>query len=58
MQGTNVDEARRLIKESKLKILAQDDLDDAAALVVSLSQIVKLAADAKINVDFSMPTAK
>uniref|UniRef100_A0A6M2DGB9 Succinate--CoA ligase [ADP-forming] subunit beta, mitochondrial n=1 Tax=Xenopsylla cheopis TaxID=163159 RepID=A0A6M2DGB9_XENCH len=58
LQGTNVDEARRLIKESKLKILAQDDLDDAAALVVSLSQIVKLAADAKINVDFSMPTAK
>lgn len=35
LEGTNVTEARRLLRESKLPILEAADLDKAAALAVS-----------------------
>jgi len=54
-QGTNVDDAKALIALSNLKILPCDNLDDAAKMIVKLSNIVSLAKDAKIDVNFEIP---
>lgn len=53
-QGTNVNEAKELIRKSKLRILPKDDLDEAAMLSVHLSQIVHLAREAHLNVLFEL----
>uniref|UniRef100_A0A4W3HNF7 Succinate--CoA ligase [ADP-forming] subunit beta, mitochondrial n=1 Tax=Callorhinchus milii TaxID=7868 RepID=A0A4W3HNF7_CALMI len=55
LQGTRVDDAKALIASSSLKILACDDLGDAARMVVKLSEIVSLAKEAHINVNFQLP---
>ncbi|KAG0035995.1 beta' subunit [Podila clonocystis] len=55
LQGTEVDEAKKLIAESGLRIICSDDLDDAASKSVKLSQMVSMARDAKINVSFELP---
>ncbi|GFG32074.1 hypothetical protein Cfor_08562 [Coptotermes formosanus] len=55
LQGTNVDDAKVLIAASGLKILACDNLDEAARLSVKLSNIVSLARDAKLDVNFEIP---
>ncbi|GLG92793.1 Succinate--CoA ligase [ADP-forming] subunit beta, mitochondrial [Gryllus bimaculatus] len=55
LQGTNVDDAKVLIASSGLKILACDNLDEAARLVVKLSNIVSLARAAKLDVNFEIP---
>ncbi|CDS13773.1 hypothetical protein LRAMOSA05947 [Lichtheimia ramosa] len=52
LQGTKVEEAKKLIAESGLKIYANDDLDAAAKKVVKFSDIVKTAKEAGINVTF------
>jgi len=54
LQGTNVNEAKKLIKDSKLRILPKDDLDEAAMLSVHLSQIVHLAREAHLHVLFEL----
>lgn len=51
-------EARELIRTSGLKILARDDLDKAADLAVHLAQIVKLAREMKMDVNFEIPDAQ
>ncbi|EDX13698.1 GD18581 [Drosophila simulans] len=58
LQGTKVKEARELIRTSGLKILARDDLDKAADLAVHLAQIVKLAREMKMDVNFEIPDAQ
>uniref|UniRef100_A0A7R9EDH9 Succinate--CoA ligase [ADP-forming] subunit beta, mitochondrial n=1 Tax=Timema monikensis TaxID=170555 RepID=A0A7R9EDH9_9NEOP len=55
LQGTNVDDAKVLIASSGLKILACDNLDEAARLAVKLSNIVSLARAAKLDVNFEIP---
>ncbi|CAH1109103.1 unnamed protein product [Psylliodes chrysocephalus] len=55
LQGTNVDDAKVLIASSGLKILPVDNLDEAARLAVKLSNIVSLARDAKLDINFEMP---
>uniref|UniRef100_A0A6P7F9N4 Succinate--CoA ligase [ADP-forming] subunit beta, mitochondrial n=1 Tax=Diabrotica virgifera virgifera TaxID=50390 RepID=A0A6P7F9N4_DIAVI len=55
LQGTNVDDAKVLIAASGLKILPVDNLDEAARLAVKLSNIVSLARDAKLDINFEMP---
>ncbi|EEC14163.1 succinyl-CoA synthetase, beta subunit, putative, partial [Ixodes scapularis] len=63
LQGTQVDEAKALIATSKLKILACDNLDEAAKMasgapflaVVRLSTIVGLARSAAVDVKFELP---
>jgi len=55
LQGTNVDDAKALIAASPLKILACDNLDEAAKMVVKLSNIVSLAKTAKVDVKFELP---
>ena len=42
LQGTNVDEARRLISDSGMKIFSIDDIQDAAEKSVQLSKVVKM----------------
>lgn len=54
-QGTKVNEARKLIAESGLRIVPRDDLDEAAQLVVQLSEIVGLAKRAGVEVKFDIP---
>lgn len=53
--GTNVDDAKALIAASPLKILACDNLDEAAKMVTRLSNIMKLAKSAKVDVKFELP---
>ncbi|NP_001087509.1 succinate-CoA ligase, ADP-forming, beta subunit S homeolog [Xenopus laevis] len=55
LQGTRVDDAKALITASGLKILACDDLDEAAKMVVKLSEIVTLAKLAQVDVKFQLP---
>ncbi|XP_063708403.1 succinate--CoA ligase [ADP-forming] subunit beta, mitochondrial isoform X2 [Culicoides brevitarsis] len=55
LQGTNVNEAKELIKKSELRILPKDDLDEAAMLSVHLAQIVHLAREARLDVSFEIP---
>ncbi|XP_058979965.1 succinate--CoA ligase [ADP-forming] subunit beta, mitochondrial [Musca domestica] len=55
LQGTNVNEARELIKKSGLRIIPRHDLDEAANLAVHLAKIVELAREVKMDVSFEIP---
>lgn len=55
LQGTNVDEAKILIATSGLRILPCDDLEEAAKMVVKLSEMVTMAQSSNINISFSIP---
>jgi len=55
LQGTNVEEAKVLIGLSSLRILACDNLDEAAKMAVRMSDIKKLAKKANIDVSFNFP---
>merc|ERR1712073_40091 len=55
LQGTNVDEAKVMIGSSGLKILPINDLDEAARLAVKLSDIVGIAKEAHVDVNFEIP---
>lgn len=55
LQGTRVDDAKAIIAASGLKILACDNLDEAAVMVVKLSNIVELAREASVDVKFELP---
>jgi succinyl-CoA synthetase beta subunit len=54
LQGTRVDDAKALIANSQLRILACDNLEEAAKMVVKLSTIVQLAKAAQIDVKFEL----
>ncbi|KAL1922752.1 uncharacterized protein VTP21DRAFT_9128 [Calcarisporiella thermophila] len=53
LKGTNVEEAKRLINESSLRIFAVDDLDEAAKKSVQLANIIALGKQAGVNVSFN-----
>nr|AFJ73517.1 succinyl-CoA synthase beta subunit precursor [Neocallimastix frontalis] len=50
LQGTKVEEARELIKNSNLSLYAIDDLDKAAKKVVQLANVVGLAKENGIKI--------
>ncbi|CAD5229613.1 unnamed protein product [Bursaphelenchus okinawaensis] len=54
LQGTQVEDAKALIANSKMRILACDSLDEAAKMVVKLSSIVGLAKAASVDVKFEL----
>ncbi|KAH7719875.1 succinyl-CoA ligase subunit beta [Aphelenchoides avenae] len=54
LQGTRVDDAKALIANSKMRILACDSLEEAARMVVKLSTIVELAKAAALDVKFEL----
>jgi len=56
LQGTNVDEAKIMIGSSGLKILPVHDLDEAARLVCKLSNIIGIAREAHVDVNFEITT--
>lgn len=55
LQGTNVDDAKALIASSNLRILACDNLEEAAKMVVKMSAIIGLARSASVDVNFELP---
>lgn len=52
LQGNKVDEAKELIRNSGLKLVADDDLDQAAKKACKLAEIVRLSNDAGVQVSF------
>lgn len=50
LQGTNVNEAKLMIRNSKLRVFNCDELDQAAAKAVILSKIMELAKSADISI--------
>ncbi|KAL4902853.1 hypothetical protein BDW74DRAFT_157740 [Aspergillus multicolor] len=54
LQGTNMEQAHKLINESGLKIFSIEDLQSAAEKSVQLSQIVKTARDIDVGVEFTL----
>ncbi|CAI5456184.1 unnamed protein product [Caenorhabditis angaria] len=54
LQGTKVEDAKALIATSELRILPCDNLDEAAKMVVKLSNIVDLARATNIDVKFEL----
>ncbi|KAI9209759.1 ATP-grasp domain-containing protein [Polychytrium aggregatum] len=54
LQGTEVEAAKKMIKESGLKMFSIDDLDAAANKAVKLSNIIRLAREAKVGVTFEL----
>jgi len=55
LQGTNMIEAKKVIADSGLRILSSDDLDNAAQKAVKAAEIIELAAEAHMKVDFQLP---
>ncbi|EGC29733.1 succinate-CoA ligase (ADP-forming) [Dictyostelium purpureum] len=55
LQGTNVESAKKIMEESGLRIIAADDLDEAAKKSVRIAQIVSLAEAAELDVSFKLP---
>ncbi|XP_069105435.1 succinate--CoA ligase [ADP-forming] subunit beta, mitochondrial-like [Argopecten irradians] len=55
LQGTRVEDAKALIAASDMKIIACDNLDEAAKMVVKLSYIVSIAKEAEVDVKFELP---
>ncbi|CAG9533690.1 unnamed protein product [Cercopithifilaria johnstoni] len=56
LQGTRVEHAKALIEAANLRMISCDDLDQAAKLVVKLSEIVQLARSVPIDVSFQLPS--
>jgi len=55
LQGTNVNAAKQIMADSGLRILAADDLEEAAKKSVRVAQIMELAEQSQINVSFELP---
>lgn len=52
LQGNKASEAKELIQNSGLKLVADDDLDNAALKACKLAEIVRLSNDAGVKVSF------
>jgi len=55
LQGTNVEQAKRVIEASDVRMIMEDDLDEAAKKAVGLAGIVKQASAIKVDVHFELP---
>ena len=53
LKGTNVNEAKKLIESSGVKMIVTDDLEDAASKAVNVADIVKRAEDVNLSVQVS-----
>ncbi|RDW67117.1 succinate--CoA ligase (GDP-forming) subunit beta [Aspergillus mulundensis] len=54
LQGTNMEQAHKLINESGLKIFSIEDLQSAAEKSVQLSKVVALARSIDVGVEFTL----
>lgn len=50
-----MDDAKALIGNSGMKILSCDSLDEAAKMVVKMSEIMSLIQDQQFKVNFELP---
>lgn len=55
LAGTNVEEAKKLIDDSGLRMLTADDLGEAAKKAVRVVEIMDMAKDAHLDVNFQIP---
>mmetsp|Transcript_267 Transcript_267/g.274 ORF Transcript_267/g.274 Transcript_267/m.274 type:complete len:455 (-) Transcript_267:82-1446(-) len=55
LQGTNVEQAKKVIEGSGYRMIMSDDLDDAASKAVRIAEIVKSAEDIQVGVSFEIP---
>ncbi|XP_067950080.1 succinate--CoA ligase [ADP-forming] subunit beta, mitochondrial-like [Watersipora subatra] len=55
LQGTRVDDAKALMAASDLKVIPCDSLNDAASMIVKMSNIVEIAKDSNVHVNFELP---
>jgi len=55
LKGTNVDEAKDILESSGLRIIAAEDLDDAAQKAVKVTNIIEMAKQARLKVSFELP---
>ncbi|EFA82949.1 succinate-CoA ligase [Heterostelium album PN500] len=55
LQGTNVESAKKIMEDSGLRLIAADDLDEAAEKAVRIADIVSLAEKADLDVSFKLP---
>jgi succinyl-CoA synthetase beta subunit len=55
LQGTNVKEAKEFIEKSGYKIITVDDLDAAASTAVKVAEIKRMAEEASLGVEFTLP---
>ena len=53
LKGTNVEEAKKLIEASGIRMIVTDDLEDAANKAVHVADIVKQAEEVLLSVQFS-----
>lgn len=56
LQGTNVNEAQKLIQASGFRMIVVDDLEEAATKAVAVASIVQQAEDVKIDVTVNSPS--
>ncbi|MCJ1370935.1 Succinate--CoA ligase [ADP-forming] subunit beta, mitochondrial [Loxospora ochrophaea] len=54
LQGTNMEQAHKLINDSGLKIFSIEDLQSAAEKSVQFSKVVKMARDIDVGVTFTL----
>merc|ERR1711939_510810 len=54
LQGTNMEQAQKVINDSGLKIFSIDDLQSAAEKSVQFSKVVKMARDIDVGVEFTL----
>jgi succinyl-CoA synthetase beta subunit len=52
LKGTNVDEAKKLIEASGIRMIVTDDLEDAANKAVHVADIVRQAEEVALSVQF------
>merc|ERR1711963_570309 len=55
LQGNKVDEAKAIVANSGMKIFSNDNLDEAAQLVTTLSRVMELAEQGNVKVNFELP---
>merc|ERR1712100_501867 len=53
LQGTNVEQAKKLIEASGFRMIVTDDLDDAATKAVHIADIVRQAEKVALDVEFN-----
>ncbi|EJW88037.1 hypothetical protein WUBG_01052 [Wuchereria bancrofti] len=56
LQGTRVEDAKALIAAANLRMISCDDLDQAAKMVVKLSEIIQLARSVPVDISFQLPS--
>ncbi|XP_020292099.1 succinate--CoA ligase [ADP-forming] subunit beta, mitochondrial-like [Pseudomyrmex gracilis] len=53
LQGTNVEKAKKLISDAKLKVFSEDDFAQAAATSVKMASMMNLANSLNLDIAFS-----